>query len=181
MGIIASMALMPVCRGSRTGWRSTTPGARRSTNMKVSVVIGPLPSRGCPQRVDDAADHRRARRDLHDPPGPLDHVPLADEVAFAEQDDADVLLLEVQGQAEDAVGELQELVGHDPVEAVDTGDAVADRGDGADLADVDLLGEAFDLLLDDLGDLIGFDAHDNLYSRPSRSWSAASSPSTDTS
>ena len=92
---------------------------------------------GLAQGVDDAADHGRAGRDLHDAAGPLDDVPFADEVALAEEDDADVLLLEVQGQAEDAAGELQELVGHDPVEAVDAGDAVADRGDRPDLADVD--------------------------------------------
>src|SRR4030066_300912 len=66
MGIIVSMALMPVCRGSRAAG-----------------------------------------------------------VAFAEQDPADVLLLEVQGQAENAPRELQELVGHDPVQAVNAGDAVA--------------------------------------------------------
>ncbi len=31
IGIIASIALMPVCIGSLTGMRSTTPGALRST------------------------------------------------------------------------------------------------------------------------------------------------------
>ncbi len=31
IGIIASIALMPVCIDSLTGMRSTTPGARRST------------------------------------------------------------------------------------------------------------------------------------------------------
>ena len=142
---------------------------------------GALAVQGLAERVDDAADQGRARRDLHDPARPLDDVPLADPVALAEEDDPDVLFLEVQGQTEEAPGKLHELVGHDPVEAVDPGDAVADRGDRADLADVDLLREAFDLLLDDLGDLIGFDAHNNLYSRPSRSWSAVSSPSTEAS
>ncbi len=106
---------------------------------------GALAVEGLAERVDDAADHGRAGRDLHDPAGPLDDVALADEVAFAEEDHADVLLFEVQGQAEDALGELEELVGHDPVEPVDAGDAVADRGDRADLADVDVLRVAFDL------------------------------------
>ena len=31
IGIIESMALMPVCSGSLTGWRSMTPGALNST------------------------------------------------------------------------------------------------------------------------------------------------------
>src|SRR4030042_1213166 len=106
MGIMVSMALIPVWSGSRAGWGAGAP---------------------------------------------------------AEEDGPDVLLLEVQGQAEDAPRELEELIGHDPVEPIDAGDAVADRSDGPDLADVDAGIGAFDLLLDDPGDLIGFDAHDNLY------------------
>ena len=48
MGIMLSIALMPVCKGSRTGWRSMTPGARRSSGLRSLVTIGPLPSSGCP-------------------------------------------------------------------------------------------------------------------------------------
>ena len=51
MGIMASMALMPVAIGSRTGWRSMTPGARRSTGKSVSVSIGPLSSMGWPSAL----------------------------------------------------------------------------------------------------------------------------------
>src|SRR5580700_4018224 len=49
MGIIASMALMPVCKGSRTGCRSTTPGAMRSIALRWLVTMGPLPSSGTPR------------------------------------------------------------------------------------------------------------------------------------
>ena len=49
MGIMASMALSPVCSGSFTGRRSTTPGARRSMGMLMSEGTGPFPSRGCPR------------------------------------------------------------------------------------------------------------------------------------
>ncbi len=48
IGIMASMALMPVCIGSFTGWRSTTPGARRSIGLNCVVRMGPLPSMGWP-------------------------------------------------------------------------------------------------------------------------------------
>ena len=48
IGTMASIALMPVCSGSLTGWRSTTPGAMRSTAPKAVVAIGPLPSIGWP-------------------------------------------------------------------------------------------------------------------------------------
>ncbi len=48
MGIIVSMALMPVFIGSVTDWRAITPGARRSTGKNLSVLMGPLSSMGCP-------------------------------------------------------------------------------------------------------------------------------------
>ena len=48
IGTIASIALSPVCSGSLTGMRSTTPGAMRSISMNCFETIGPLPSIGCP-------------------------------------------------------------------------------------------------------------------------------------
>jgi hypothetical protein len=48
IGTIASMAFNPVCSGSRTGCRSTTPGAMRSIGMNCLLVMAPLPSMGWP-------------------------------------------------------------------------------------------------------------------------------------
>src|SRR5215217_195750 len=48
IGIIASIALMPVWTGSSTGWRCTTPGALNSAGRVSSVSISPLPSSGLP-------------------------------------------------------------------------------------------------------------------------------------
>ncbi len=48
IGIIASMALRPVCSGSFTGWRSTTPGALNSSGRNSVVSIGGPPSSGLP-------------------------------------------------------------------------------------------------------------------------------------
>jgi hypothetical protein len=48
IGISASIALMPVCSGSFTGWRSTMPGATMSTSRRPTDSIGPLPSIGSP-------------------------------------------------------------------------------------------------------------------------------------
>ena len=77
IGIIASIALMPVCSGSFTGWRSTTPGAlTRSAGVSV-VSIGPAVDR-LPERVDDAADERLADRHLHDAAGAADGVAFLD-------------------------------------------------------------------------------------------------------
>ena len=52
-------------------------------------------------------------------------------------DGADRLLVEVQGDADGAVLELEELVDADVGQAGDAGDAVADLEDAADLADAD--------------------------------------------
>ena len=49
MGIIASMALMPVWSGSFTGWRLMMPGATTSTGRLSSASISPLPSIGRPR------------------------------------------------------------------------------------------------------------------------------------
>ena len=49
IGIIASMAISPVCRGSFTGCRNITPGALRSRGISSSSPsIEPRPSMGCP-------------------------------------------------------------------------------------------------------------------------------------
>ena len=51
IGVMASMALMPVCSGSLTGWRPTMPGAWTSIRRVWSVAIGPLPSIGSPRAL----------------------------------------------------------------------------------------------------------------------------------
>src|SRR4051812_31647515 len=48
IGIIESIALMPVCSGSTTGWRWTTPGALNSAGRVSEYSISPLPSSGLP-------------------------------------------------------------------------------------------------------------------------------------
>ena len=48
IGIIASIALMPVCTGSLTDSRATTSGAIRSTGKRWPVLIGPRSSIGSP-------------------------------------------------------------------------------------------------------------------------------------
>ena len=48
IGIIESIALMPVCSGSFTGCRTMMPGATISTGRGRVVSIGPSPSIGSP-------------------------------------------------------------------------------------------------------------------------------------
>ena len=111
------------------------------------------------EAVDDAAEQALADRHVDDGLGAADGVALADRRIGAEDDDADIVGLEVQRHALDAVAELDHLAGLDVVEAVDAGDAVADAEHGADLADLRVGAEAGDLLLDDLGNFSGADVH----------------------
>src|SRR3954465_8834608 len=93
IGIIASIALMPVCIGSTTGWRCTTPGAFNSAGGGGARARSALASPGgarrarvdvalavqrVAQRVDDAAQQRLADGDLQQVAGPLDRVALDD-------------------------------------------------------------------------------------------------------
>ena len=125
MGVMASMALMPVCSGCLTGWRSATPGAVDSTGRRSVVTIGRAAVQRIAQRVDHPAQHGVAHRHAQQPAGAADLVALVDRQVVAEDDHAHRVLFEVEGQAEDAAGELDHLAGHHAGQAVDAGDAVA--------------------------------------------------------
>ena len=63
----------------------------------------------------------------------LDRLALLDAAELAEDDGADLAHVEVQREAEGAVLELQQLVGHGRGQALDPRDAVAGLGDVPDL------------------------------------------------
>ena len=138
IGIMASMALMPVCRGSFTGCLTTTPGALCSTFLYSLAAMGPFPSRGIPEGVDDPPHEALADRNLGDPVGPLDYVAFLDFRVVAEDDGAYVVFLQVQDHADDVVGEFDQLAGNGIFKAVNPRDTVADRDNGARLLKVDL-------------------------------------------
>ena len=108
MGIMVSMALMPVAMGSRTPWRSITPGASRSMGRRSVVAMGPLSSMGAPSALT-------TRPIMASPTGTDMMVPVRFTlVAFlepsgevAEQDGASDLSLHrgFSGESGDAVGE----------------------------------------------------------------------------
>ena len=159
IGIMASIALRPVCSGSCTDLRATMPGALIST---LRIVLGgdrALAVDRLAERVDHAADQRVADRDRGDLAGALDLIVLADLLVLAEERDADVVLFEVEDDAADVVRELEQLAGHGAGQAVDARDAVTDGEHGAGLDDRDLLVVLLDLLADDLRDLFGLDFH----------------------
>src|SRR5205085_6420460 len=88
---------------------------------------------------------------------PLDGLALPDVEVVTEDDDADGVLFEVQGQPERPVLELDHLRRHGLLEAVDAGDAVTDFEDGPCLVDVEIDVEGLDLLADDRADLVSPD------------------------
>ena len=159
IGIMESMALMPVCSGSLTPWRSTTPGSLELDRAGLVGLDGALVVERAAERVDDAADHGLADGDLEHAAGALDEVALLDEGVLAEEHGADVVFFEVEGQTDDVVGQLEHLHGQAVAQAVDTSDPVADLEDGPDLFDLDLGLVVLDLGLEDRGDLFGSQLH----------------------
>jgi hypothetical protein len=111
------MALMPVCKGSRTGCRATMPGAFNSM-----------------------------------PVGTPDFVTFFDRVRFAKYRSAHVVLLEVEHETVDAVGELEQLTGRRLVQSVDAGNTVTGREHAASFPHLDFAAVFTDLAFDDVAD-----------------------------
>jgi hypothetical protein len=80
-------------------------------------------------------------------------------VRLTHDGDADVVLLEVQHEAEDPAVELHQLHGHHLLEAVDASNPVADRQHDAGLAQLHLLLVVRDLRFDDLAYLFSSQFH----------------------
>ena len=101
---------------------------------RVSVaLISPLSSSGTAERIDHAAEELLADGDLEELAGALDLVAFDDLVPLAEQHGADVVLLEVQGEARHVMRQLEHLERHAVLESMDASDTVCDLKDGADL------------------------------------------------
>jgi len=126
---------------------------------RLHGVDGTLAVDGDPEGVDHPADQRVADADLGDLARALDRVALAHLFKVTQQRDADVVLFQVQHQADDVVAKVQQLAGHGRLQAIHARDAVAGLQHGAGLHDGDLLIESFDLLADDLADFFGADLH----------------------
>ena len=136
------------------------PGAFTSTRRRSTSCDRPLAVDRVAEPVHHAAEQPVADRHVHDGAGAADRVALADRLVVAEDDDADVVGLEVERHPLHAGGgEVDHLAGHDVLQAVDAGDAVAHGQHRADLGHVRLGVEARDLLLQDLRDLGGTDVH----------------------
>src|SRR5690606_17332246 len=129
-------------------------------DLDAHALVGldrPLAVDRVAETVDDAAEQALADGDVDDRAGALDGVAFLDLGVRAEDHDADIVGFEVERHALHAIGELDHFTGLDIVEAVDAGDAGADRENRADLADRGVGPEIGDLVLDDLADFSGAD------------------------
>ena len=96
------------------------------------VSIGPLPSIGSAERVDNPAKHRVTHGHRENPAGRADLVTLLDVGGVTKKNRTDGGLVEVQGDADEATGEFEKLGGHGTGKTGDAGNTVTDRGDVAD-------------------------------------------------
>ena len=113
-----------------------------------------------PQRIDDPPEQRLADGDVEQAAGAPDGVALGDVLPLAEQHRADVVGLEVQRQAGDAVRQLEHLEGHAVLEAVQARDAVGHRQHRADLGQLGAAAvESLDAALQDACYLVWIDLH----------------------
>ncbi len=109
---------------------------------------------GFAERVHHAPDHGIAHGHAHDAPGALDLVAFLDLGVLAEQHDADLIFLQVHGNAGHAVRESKQFASHDLVESIDARDAVTQSDDGAGLVHGDLGFIVLDLLADQFRDFV---------------------------
>ena len=122
---IVSIALMPVCSGSLTGWRRMIPGALISIRRSLGRFDRALVVDRLAEGVDDAAEQAFADGNFGDSAGALDLVAFLDGLRVAEEHGADVVLFEVQHQAVDLMRKFEQLAERGVLEAVDSGDTVA--------------------------------------------------------
>ena len=108
---------------------------------------------GLTQGIHDATDERLAHRHFGDATGALHRIALFDHVGFTEKGGADVILFEVQRDAENPVGKFQQLAGGNFVQTVNARNTVAGGKDGADLLDLDRFLVVPNLLFDDSANL----------------------------
>ncbi len=168
IGTIPSMALMPVCSGSLTGERSTTPGAMRSMGIDCLVAIGPLPSMGWPSALT-------TRPIISSPTGTEMMRPVRLTVSPSlrsvewPRSTAPTLSssrLSAMPNSPWANSSISPAMARSI--AVDARDAVTHRDHGAHFGHVHIDGVVANVVADDFGNLFGLDLHQFLVRGRSR-------------
>ena len=142
------MTLRPVCSGTVTGARSMMGGAGRSMGRRSLAATAPVAIERPAKRIDDAPQQSVAHGHVHDPARALDFVAGVQMPVFAEQHDADFVLVDVERDAEHVAGKLHQFLEAHAGQPGHLGDAGGDAGDRADLARRELRREGFPRLAD---------------------------------
>ena len=121
------MTLRPVWSGTVTGARSMMGAAGRSMGRRSLGGHRPVAIEWPAERVDDAPQQSVAHGHVHDPARALDFVARVQMPVFAEQHDADFVLVHVERDAEHAAGKLDQLLEAHAGKAGHLGDAGGDR------------------------------------------------------
>ena len=157
MIVSIAMVVLPVARSPMISSRWPRPiGNHRVDRHDAGVdgLLDRLPpddaGRDLLDRIRRPADDRplavdRLTKRVHDPPEQAfahrdlqqlargAHLPAFVQLRVVpEDDDADLGLFQVEGEARDALSEVEHLVEHDAVESLDAGDAVANLANHAD-------------------------------------------------
>ena len=157
IGIMVSMALMPVAMGSLTDLAIDDAGSETLDGEEGVRVDGTLVVDRCAESVYYSADEGFADGDGHDLAGALDLVAFGKFGVVTEEHGAHLVFVEVHGETGNAVRELNEFASHDLIEAVDAGDPIAERDDSADFVDGNALVVIFNLLAKQFGYFISLD------------------------
>ena len=110
------------------------------------------------ERVDDTAKESHADRNFDNAPRLANRIAFFNELVVADDDGADRVLLQVERETHDVVGELEELSHLAAGQAIDAGDAVAHLQHAADVLGLNLSLEFLKLLAEDIGDFFGSNA-----------------------
>jgi hypothetical protein len=140
---------------------------RRRLDLQVPDLLGvdrALAVNGSSQRVHDPPEERVPDGHGEDAAGLLDGVALLDLGGLAEHDHPDAVDVEVQGDAEHVVLELEELVRHGVREPLHERHPVPGGDDAADLLALHRRPVVLDVLAERFGDLFGGD--DELLGQP---------------
>ncbi len=138
------------------GYRLPRDDARRDPldGQSLVGVDRSLVVDGLAERIDHAANQGIADRHRHDLAGALDLLAFTQLGVVAQQHRADLVFIQVHGQAGHAMGKLDQLARHDLVQPMDARNAVAQGDDRADFVHLHALVVVFNLLPEQLGNLV---------------------------
>src|SRR5688500_12538297 len=140
------------------------PSAMRPARFDLDTpaflgVDRPAPVDRLAKGIDDPSDQLFSLRHFGDAARAFDRIAFLDHVGFTEQRRADIVFFEVERDAVNFVGKLEQLAGGHLIESVNARDPIARGQHGADFLDLHRFFVVANLFLDDSADLRCADFH----------------------